>query len=522
MRFYLIIFAFLFTFVAPKVYAEVINQDAVDAFYLEREGEPLWINGSGLNRSGQDLLDVLKQAWMNGLNPSKYHVDEIENWKDSGKRNDYSLTAVEVLLTDGYAEYIRDLSGMRVDPKELGLDQRGWLYRISAQEALSYLKQHQDDIAEFMLMREPQTASYQGFKSELVKLVDNLADIEKNAAIKIDGVLRPGYGNSNVPALRQRFGISPPSQEARYTYDPILVSAVMDFQKENGLKPDGLIGKQTLHAINKTQLDKIDQLIVNLERLRWIPEEKPDRFIIVNIPSYTLWAVDHGKVAFEMPVIVGRKKRATPTFISEIHGVRFNPTWTVPKTIKREDIVPKLQENPNYLADKGMELYGGYNSDAPTLDPSVIDWNNIEEEELKNLRMVQAAGVNNPLGQVRVLMPNSYNVYLHDTNEKQDFARVNRSKSSGCVRMKDPQKVADFILKYRADWTQEMVDNFVGSKETQDIYVQEKMPVYMLYHTAWLGDKSRIMYGEDLYGYDKKLFQALQELDELPVLYHSE
>ncbi|MCB1651440.1 MAG: L,D-transpeptidase family protein, partial [Alphaproteobacteria bacterium] len=298
-----------------------------------------------------------------------------------------------------------------------------------------------------------------------------------------------------------------------YIYDDRLSAAVIEFQKQNGLKPDGIVGSQTLEILNKTNKQKIGQIIANLERLRWVEENKPDKFVVVNIPSATLWAVDGGKVQFEMPVIVGRKKRPTNTFVAQITGVRFNPTWTVPPTIKKEDILPKLKEDPEYLSSKGMELVSGVGENALTIDPASVDWAAISEDDLKQFNMVQTPGSHNPLGQIRVLMPNRYNIYLHDTNERGYFSRASRAASSGCVRLKEPKKMADFIMRSGKSWNDAQMESLLGAGKMRDVFIKNPIPVYLLYYTVWINEKGELVYGNDLYGYDKKLIKMLSDID---------
>lgn len=501
--------------------AALQNQSAIDAFYLNREGEALWFNRSRLNQAGKDALGVLEQAWMNGLNPETYHVEQVQEILDLHWRLDEDdALLVELLLTDGVIRYLRDLSGMRVSAREIDLSSKHWRQPISAEEALSYLSTKRDMKA-FMLSQEPQGATYKKLKSTLVELVENIDDTQgsyTHPRLTFGSLVRPGRGYNDIPKLRLRMGLDDVAVEYRHTYDPELVNAVMQFQDSKGLKADGLIGRQTLYVLNQTPQDKIRQVLANMERLRWVADEKPSRFIVVNIPSATLWAVDDGAVRFEMPVVVGRKKRQTNSFITEIHGVRFNPTWTVPPTIKEEDILPALIKDPSYLASKGMELYDGYGKDAPTIDPSVIDWASITEGELGMLRMVQVPGAHNPLGFVRILMPNQHNIYLHDTNHRELFARTNRAKSSGCVRLAEPEKVASFVLESRKGWTTDKMHKILDKKKLRDIYTSERMAVYILYYTVWLGRENQIIYGNDLYDRDKKLLQLLEKLDGLPVL----
>ncbi|PCI56198.1 MAG: murein L,D-transpeptidase [Alphaproteobacteria bacterium] len=504
--------------------ATLQNQKAIDTFYLSRGGDPLWFNNTRLNRAGKDVLDVLEKSWMNGLNPKQYHAQQIRELFGFGRRLDEDETLLaEILLTDGYIHYLRDVSGMRIDARDMELNSKHWRQQMSAEEALSYLSVNVStihDMKAFMLLQEPQSATYQMLKATLVELVENRAnnpDAYKATRLSFDALVRPGLGYNDIPKLRLRLGVDDVATE-RYIYDPELVNAVMQFQASEGLKVDGLIGSQTLYVLNQTSQDKIRQIIANMERLRWAPDEKPSRFIVVNIPSATLWAVDDGAVRFEMPVVVGRKKRQTNSFVTQIHGVRFNPTWTVPPTIKEEDILPELIKDPTYLADKGMELYDGYAKDAPTIDPSVIDWASVTEDELKTLRMVQIPGEQNPLGFVRILMPNEHNIYLHDTNHREMFARTNRAKSSGCIRLQAPEKVAAFVLESRKGWTTDKMRQILDKKKLRDIYTSERMAVYVLYYTVWLGNERQIVYGTDLYGRDKKLLQLLEKLDGLPVL----
>ncbi len=496
-------------------------QEEIDAFYLSREGSPYWFSRSRLSQSGKDVFEILEKSWENGLNPKSYHVDQIQAIFDANRRLDEDQRLmVEILLTDGYIGYVRDLSGMRVNARDIGLKSKHWRQAIGAEDALSYLSAGHD-VKSVLHAQEPQGATYKNLKNELIDLVKKINDEDDlyiHPKLSFGTLVRPGRKYIDIPKLRSRLGLGEVEEGLGNVYDPDLVNAVMDFQSSNGLKADGLIGKQTLYVLNQTPYDKIKQVIVNMERLRWVSDEKPDRFIVVNIPSAILWAVENGDVRFEMPVVVGRKKRQTNSFVTQIHGVRFNPTWTVPPTIKEEDILPELVKDPGYLAGKGMELYDGYDKDAPTLDPTVIDWSSVSENDLKMLRMVQVPGKSNPLGLIRILMPNEHNIYLHDTNHKSLFLRSNRAKSSGCVRLSSPKKVAEFVLEKRKGWSTRKMNKILDEEKIRDIYTSERMSVYILYYTVWLGSDGQVVYGNDLYDRDKKLLQLLEKLDGLPVM----
>lgn len=488
---------------------------AIDQFYLDLGGESFWIDDGKISQRGKDLLTIIRQSWMNGLNPEHYHLSEIE--KLSGDREVASAgLRLELLLTNAYVRYVRDMSGMRIRARDLELDHRNWRQRPDVKSVLDNLLARKDGIAEYLMSIEPQSTTYQKIKSELVRVVESSDEkISNDVPLSFKGIIRPGDGAQDIPRLRKRFGLVAASENDRYRYDEDLVRAVMAFQQDKGLKPDGIIGRQTLSVLNMTKQDMIRQLIVNLERLRWVDEqERPRRFIIVNLPSATLWTVEDGKVINEMPVVVGREKRATQSFVTFVHGVRFNPTWTVPLTIKKEDIVPQLIDNPLYLQDKGIELYDGQQADAPTIDPTVVDWINVTEKDVSRLRMVQIPGEHNPLGRIRILMPNAYDIYLHDTNHPELFSKADRAQSSGCIRMERPEDVARFVLKNKKGFDESKMLNALEDGKTKDFYIDEKIPVYILYQTVWLGDKGQIVYGQDIYGHDSRLWKLLERLDK--------
>ena len=440
------------------------------------------------------ILD--KDGWLTDLNPSQ-------------------STSLELLLSEGYIRYVQDMTGMRVDAKALGLEAKDWRQALSVQEILQNLTAHEKDLAAYLPSLAPQGGTYEALQNELVRLVEDGKREQRMVLLDSPGLLKPGEGDAHVPLLRARFDLSEKQGTERYTYDPELVAALKNFQEEQGLQADGIIGQKTLRMLNQTQTDKIQQIIVNLERLRWLPEQRYSRYIVVNLPSATLWAIDNGEVSYEMPVVVGTKERPTASFITFVHGVRFNPTWTIPPTVKVKDIWPKLKDDPNYIQDKGIEVYDGYGKEAKTLDPSVIDWKTISKAELSALRMVQIPGAHNPLGRIRVLMPNHYNIFLHDTNHPELFSAFERTQSSGCIRMQKPEDIARFIMKKYPHWSEERMQEILDSGKEKDYYIQEKMPVYLLYQTVWLGDKNRIIYGEDIYGHDAKLWKELEKIDQI-------
>ena len=485
---------------------------AIESFYLSRNYEPYWVRKSGVRSNAKDLVEILEQSWQHGLNPYSYHLKNIHNL--IGSRDEAQLADLDVLLTDAFVRLGQDLSGIRVDPRFMKSHKRYWKAPFTGEYLLERLDQ-QRNVERLVKSLEPRGQTYKRLQKELVQLVDTQPEAYE-AVLPIRTRSRVVYPNNRdraIPDIRTRLGVEALPGVDPLLYDDRLAGAVIRFQRDNNVKDDGIIGAQTLDLLNRSRAQKIEQLIANLERLRWVEEDKPDKFVVVNVPSAMLWAVEDGRVAFEMDVIVGRKKRPTNIFRTEIHGVRLNPDWTVPPTIKKDDILPKLQEDPEYLTNKGMQLISGYGDEAMTLDPLAFDWNSITEEELTGLRMVQIPGRHNPLGEIRVLMPNGYNIYLHDTNERHYFERANRAASSGCVRMKDPVRMANFILQERSGWGDDSLEQLLGGEKTRDIFIENTIPVYLLYYTVWANTAGELVYGRDLYEFDKNLIKMLRDID---------
>ncbi|MAF97529.1 MAG: murein L,D-transpeptidase [Micavibrio sp.] len=497
-------------FEIPALKSVVEDYDSLVSFYQARANEPFWVSRSGMNSNAKELVHLLEKSWTHGLNPYLYNLDKIRGLADA--RTTERKAALDILLSDAYYRYMKDLSGIRVDPKGLRTNISYWKQPLSA-AALFGLLNDVDDVEDIAYKVAPKGRTYAKIRAELQDVVMRPApNYETLLPININGLLRPGDRSDAIPHLRARLSVEQKGEDALF-YDAELARAVTRFQRESGVKPDAIIGRQTLELLNVTRDDKIKQLIANLERLRWVDDYKPNKFIVVNIPSATLWAVDKGQVSFEMPVIVGKSKRPTNMFITEIHGVRFNPNWTVPKTIKEKDILPELIKNPAYLTDKDMELIMGQGADAVSIDPTSIDWSSMSKSDLKYFNMVQSPGSNNPLGRYRVLMPNPYNIYLHDTNSPEYFEKASRALSSGCIRMKDPARVADFIMHSNEDWSEDVMQQTLNKGKMRDLYIQQTIPVYLLYYTVWMNESEEIVYGRDLYRHDQTLFNLLSELD---------
>jgi murein L,D-transpeptidase YcbB/YkuD len=488
------------------------NPKDIERFYSETNGSYLWVDGGQLTIEAKEIIREIGSSWEYGLNPENYFYPRLYELAKNGVPKDREIET-EVFLSDSFILYARDLSGMRLSPKELGEDNQSWSRGIDGYSLLKILSEKSDK-SDLISQLMPQDDAYKKLSSELKLIAEDLAkNPEKNfKKVRYPGLLRPGAKNPAIISIRQKLGLEGSSD----IYDEELKAHVEDFQRLNGLAPDGLIGQRSFDAINQTRTQKLIKLIANLERRRWVRRPIESRFIAVNIPQMQLQAVEDGRTVFEMPVIIGREKRPTNSFVDSIIGIRFNPRWYVPDTIKKEDFLPKLQADPNALAHKGIQFRIKTEKGMEKVASTEIDWSKMTEADLKSVQMYQDSGEKNALGLIRVLMPNKYDIYLHDTNEPALFAKDDRAISSGCVRVYDPRKIANFILGMNKDWSDKKIDTYISSHKLIEVNTVTPLPVYLFYFTAWLDENDRVVIANDVYGNDGRLVQALQAKGKIP------
>lgn len=491
---------------------KISGSQAIQKFYTEQDGKFLWVSDNELTSDAKDIVKDIGDSWKHGLNPLNYHYNDITQYAKNGVPKGRE-TEIEILFSDAVIRYGQDLSGMRLSPRLLGEDTTSWSRGVDGYSLLTILSET-DNRDRFLRQLLPQDETYQRLSEELTAIAEDLAknpekDLKK---LKYPGLLKPGMVNPAIVTIRQKLGASGKSD----IYDEKLKKDVEDFQSRHGLAADGLIGQRSFDAINQTRTQKLVKLIANLERRRWVRRPMPSRYVVVNIPQMQLQAFEDSKVAFEMPVIIGRDSRPTNSFVDEIIGVRFNPLWYVPDTIKTQDYLPALRKDPRALDKKGIQFRVKDENGFKKISPSDIDWSKISEQDLKHIQMYQDSGDENSLGLIRVLMPNQYDIYLHDTNAPELFKKDDRALSSGCVRMSEPSRMANFILGSNQGWDSKKIETYIASHKLIEVKAEQPLPVYLLYYTAWLDQKDRVIIANDVYGNDAKLVQALQEKGKIP------
>lgn len=476
---------------------DLFDPKALSAFYEERGMRPVWWRGAGDFQPRVDaILSLLEASWTHGLNPETYHVTRLRDMMRDPNMNRFEF---DMLLSDAAIRYTRDLTGMRGLKADIERDRKYWREPMATGDILQKVVLSANPVRQ---MRDlaPGGNLYHALQRELAALAGQAKYSQE--ALKIPAGLKPGKSHAAIPALRARLGL-PPSDST--LYDDDLAAAVMKLQRRSALKADGVLRADTLAVLNRSVEARIHQVIANMERLRWMEQSRPNRYVLVNIPSASLWAVEGGKVALEMPVIVGKTARPTYSFRTEISGVRFNPNWTVPPTIKNKDFLPMLQQDPEAFLKRGIRIRYG----SEEVDPTKVDWSKVTTRGMKNLKLVQNPGDDNPLGKVRVIMENPYDIYLHDTNNRGLFDQDERTLSSGCIRVAQPEKLADFILRENKDWSWSRMESIINSGKMRDVKNDVTLPVYITYQTMWLDSEGGLVYGPDIYGQDDVLVKKL-------------
>jgi murein L,D-transpeptidase YcbB/YkuD len=301
--------------------------------------------------------------------------------------------------------------------------------------------------------------------------------------------LRKGQSSPEIIAVKKRLLITGElkNNDSTDVFNDELETAINAFRNSNGYTQNGVLNDTVINALNIPAEERLQELLVNMERMKWMPVKPQGKLILVNIPAFMLHVTDGDKRLFDMDIVVGKEGHSTTMFSGMLNQVVFSPYWNIPRSIVRKEILPAIQRNRGYLASKDMEVTGQANG-------------------LPVIR--QRPGPRNALGRVKFLFPNSYNIYFHDTPEKGLFERDNRAYSHGCIRLKDPVKMVQFVLEDSPQWTNEKIDSAMNSRKEKFVVVKDPVPVIITYFTAWT-EGGKLYFASDVYGHDAVFKQKL-------------
>jgi L,D-transpeptidase YcbB len=493
---------------AAKSLRETALAAGLQDFYRARNHLPVWTTERGLTERGQAALSLSSLAVPEGLEPGDYALaDEIRAMPATA---DVTIRARrEIAVADLIMKYASDVGDGRAYVREFKPDLFVFKESVKLGAVLRSAATAEDMIAYFATLA-PAAQAYRD-------LCDQLAVYRQIAAtggwprFQGQSVLKPGASSTELAALRgillKTGDIASDSQvplSATGVYGGGLVEGVKAFQKRHGLTPDGIIGAKTRSALNVPVGQRIRQILVNMERLRWTPDMLGDPHVEVNLAGFELTAVRGGKVMLRMPVIVGKAYRESPVFSDRISYLVLNPDWTVPRVIATQDILPKILHSSSYLSDNGFQVFA---ANGTKVAPETIDWSRLG---VKNFpyRLVQAPGSRNALGTIKFMFPNRFSVYLHDTPSRELFAKDVRTLSSGCIRVARPVELAEFVLN-SDDWNADAVRRGIEAGKTRNVRVAAPVAVHLSYRTAWVDSDGAVQFRDDIYGRDGKLAVAL-------------
>ncbi|MEQ8907226.1 MAG: L,D-transpeptidase family protein [Ekhidna sp.] len=472
-------------------------------FYQERQFKKAWSD-----KEAKELIQTISNASEEGLNPGDYHLKMLLELQE--KEMDQIMKAeFDLLLTDAFLLYASHFLNGKINPETVDSEwqaiRREGDAKLVLEEALDKGK-----VREVLKDLAPNHIGYKGLRNAL-KEYRAIADKRGWEMIPAGETLKPGMVDSvRVPLLIDRLKISLDLKQTvsdRYIYSEQVAVAVKNYQIRNGLETDGNLGKLTTSSLNVPVEERINQIIINMERYRWAAEEMGSHYVIVNIADYQMQVFRDKKKTFEEKVIVGKPFRKTPVFSSKMSYMVLNPTWTIPPTILFNDILPETKKDPGYLVNKNIRVLSGQGSSTTIIDPYTIDWSSLSKANFP-YTLRQDSGPTNALGAVKFMFPNKYNVYIHDTPSRELFNKTDRAFSSGCIRLNNPLQFASYLMHGRSDWTFEKIQQIVKDGKEQSVMLKEPLMVHIMYLTSWVSE-GKVQFRSDLYERDRHILKAL-------------
>ncbi|HSF55277.1 MAG TPA: L,D-transpeptidase family protein [Algoriphagus sp.] len=494
--------------------------EQIAAFYAERDYLEVWLFNDGLSKEGKALLAQIEESKFEGLLPSDYHLEEIyelssnPNTENKKFRNlsKEEKVRLELLMTDGFFNLAHDKEKGKINPSKLDSS-----WKFEAKEDSSDYAAMLKEVATGTSVEKTFEKLYPN--SELYalgkKAIRELYEIQKKDTLTwdfepVEGAIKVGEKHSAIPALRKRLifweFLEPYETEDPALFDSLMFAGLQEYQKSNGMNPDGVIGSLVAEALNMSPENLIDIASVNMERLRWLPAIDWDQeMVLVNIANFQLDYLQKSDTVFTAKVIVGKEYSESPTFTAPMSYIVFSPYWNIPSSITTEEIIPSVKKNKRYLSEKNMEVV---NASGELVNASDVDWDSGTDGEFP-YRVRQKPGGDNSLGLVKFMFPNEYNIYIHDTPARNLFEKEVRAMSHGCIRIQNPDQFAKILLDDNS-WTDEKIQEAMSQDEEEVVKLGREVPVVLLYLTFWADKDGKANFRSDVYGRDTALLKALR------------
>jgi len=465
----------------------------LQSFYNARNFEFAWFSRDGLTEQARGFWNLHDYV-------TTYEDDSILKDKKLQKKMDRLIAEDELSVNASNKEYINT---------ELTLTQhfimymlnnyeKGYVKRKEMERFIPRKKEEPIALADSLINKkhkddkyfEDVNESYNGLKDQLGKylaIATNGGWPQVNFAKK---QLKKGARSPEIANIKKRLMITGDLAgiDTSQVFNDTLVTAVKNFQARHGFSETGSVSDSLIKEMNVPVTKRIEQLLMNMDRMRWLANNPSGNLIVVNIPEFVLHVYEGKQKAFDIDVVVGKEGHNTMMFNGDLNQVVFSPYWNVPPSIVAKEILPAIEKNPNYIAKENMEITGN-------------------DDGLPVVR--QKPGAGNALGKVKFLFPNSFNIYFHDTPAKSLFEKDKRAYSHGCIRLKEPEKFANYVLRNQPEWTPEKISEAMNSGDEKYVKVKDPIPVVITYYTAWVDDNGRLNFREDIYGHDARLAEKM-------------
>jgi murein L,D-transpeptidase YcbB/YkuD len=486
----------------------VTARDVLPALYERRGYAPAWASAATI----EQLLSALQIAERNGLDAKDYRLRTAEQALQAlraGQPGPVEQQAErDIALTDSLVRLVEHLRSGRTDPVRVYAD---WSIRPDVGDPVAEIGAAlaRGEVAALVERALPTSSTYQ----RLVKALAEYRELDSRGGwptIADGPTLKPGEHGPRVLQVRARLkatGELPASAPMSNTFDEGLVEAVKAFQGRHGLGGDGEIGRRTLAAMNVTAAQRVDQIRVNLERMRWALHGLKGTYVVVDIAGYNATFVRDGQVIWESRAQVGQPVRKTPVLQSQFTNLVLNPTWTVPPTVLDKDIIPAARQDPEVVVKKGLRVL---DHERNELDPYQVDWSRYNGKNFPYV-LRQDSGDGNSLGKIKFNFPNRHAVYMHDTPKKSYFGRVERAFSSGCIRIDKPLELAELLLDDPQNWSREQIQVAIGRGNTRTVMLRKPVPVLILYWTVDVDPQGRVSFKNDVYDQDRLVLAEMRK-----------
>jgi len=484
-----------------------LDWHSLDRFYELVGGRPVWISAGGPTDQARAVMAVLAEAGDQGLDPGQYHSNALID--EQNARRPEQLAWFDLLLSDAVLHYARDLAGGRTDPAETDPN---WYLPGKSFDAVAFLGSAVASGEADRALRQlvPRHPAYQALRTALARY-RGVADAGGWPRLAGFDRLEQGMWGPEVEQLRLRLaseGIAVEPGQFALFFDQALDDAVRRYQAQNGLEVDGIVGRYTLEALNIPVQARIAQIAANMERWRWLGQELGNRYLLVNTAGSEVSLVEDQRVVFHTLAITGRKDRPSPSFASQILGIMVNPPWNVPRSIAVNDLLPMQKKDAGYFAAKQIHVLRKNGDELVEVNPQEIDWGRYGVNNFP-FYLRQEPGEQNSLGRVKFDMHNRFRIYLHDTPAKRLFRETQRTFSSGCIRIERAADLAALLMGGDPEQQRQWLAELIEQKETVELPLSKKIPVYLIYLTAWVDQSGVLQFRRDVYGRDQLLLANL-------------